>query len=335
VIQQQARRLVELGYEVIIAGPSSEREFAFPGCERVVLESSRQAAVHAFEADVSLVIAHTPPFFELPVLLGRHIPLLAYDYGEPAAEFFPEPTRSYLLNVGIQKRLAAPLTTAIATISQAVKDETLNPDARVVGLANSHLPAWSEAMRGRRDEARRRLGWEGRFVVLTVCRFHENERAYKGLDKVAAVLREFPYLHPGRAGDVIFALAGAGSPEDVGSVAELGFSVHPNVPDEVLTDLYAAADGYMSFSRWEGYNLGISQALAMGLPVAASDIPAHREFPVFTSNSTLLVCDWLAREVERGTDRDRRAIVVDWATHTDRFVALVESVLARRPSLVA
>lgn len=330
VIQQQAAKLVALGHEVIIAGPEAEREFAFPGCERVILDSVKEAAAQAYERDVSLVVAHTPPFFEMPLVLGPHIPVLAYDYGEPAAEFFPDPVHSYLRNVEIQKRLAAPLTTAIATISQAVKDETLNPGAIVLGLANSHLPAWSEAMRSRREAVRRRLGWDDGFVVLTVCRFSENERAYKGLDKVAAVLREFAYLHPERARRVVFALAGAGAEEDVAAVRQLGFTVFPNVPDEELTDLYAAADAYVSFSRWEGYNLGIAQALAMGLPVAASDIPAHREFGVFTSNSTLLVCDWLAREVAGRGARERRADLRDWDESTARFAEVVASLLRDR-----
>ena len=59
-------------------------------------------------------------------MIGGHIPVLAYDYGEPPAEFFPDPTRAFLVEVGQQKRRAAALTTTLATISQAVKDETLN-----------------------------------------------------------------------------------------------------------------------------------------------------------------------------------------------------------------
>ena len=70
-----------------------------------------------------------------------------------------------------------------------------------------------------------------------------------------------------------------------------------NVSDETLADLYRSADAYMGFSKWEGYNLGISQALAMGLPTLGSDIPAHREFPIATTNSTLSACAWLAGEV--------------------------------------
>ena len=59
----------------------------------------------------------------------------------------------------------------------------------------------------------------------------------------------------------------------------------PNVTDAELVNLYAAADIYMNHSLWEGYNLGIGQALAIGTSGYRFDIPAHREFGVFTSNN--------------------------------------------------
>ena len=331
VIQQHARALTEAGYDVILGGPVGENEFDFPGCERVELGSVKEAAVYAVSGGVSLIICHTPPFFALPILVGGNIPVLAYDYGEPPAEVFEDPVRSYLLDVGYQKREAAALTTTIATISKAVKDETLNRDAIVLGLANSHLPAWSEAFRPQREQLRREHGWSGGFVVLTVCRFHENERAYKGLDKIAAILREFPYLYPEQTRPLIWVLAGAGTPEDVEQVEQLGFTVFANVSDEVLADLYRAADAYMAFSKWEGYNLGISQALAMGLPVLASDIPAHREFPIATTNSSLAACAWLAGEVQRGSadGAGRSSIVYDWKQSTDAFLKVVGDMLDR------
>jgi len=330
VIQQQVRRLRQLGYEVIIGGPQGDNEIAFPGCTRIVVSSAREAAVYAFEHDVALIVSHTPPFFEIPCSIGAHIPVLSYDYGEPPAELFPDPTRTYLFDVARQKRAAAPLTTLVATISQAVKDETLNNSAVVLGLANSHLPAWSDSFLRCRAEIRKRLGWDTHFVVLTVCRFSENERSYKGLDKIAEIAGEFPYQHGQLDREPVWALAGRGDASDVQQVRELGFTVFPNVPDDKMVDLYLAADAYMGFSRWEGYNLGISQALAMGLPVAASDIPAHREFPVFTSNSTLAVCNWLAREIDAcsAAKPGRRPVIYSWEDSTRRFSDVVERLLA-------
>ena len=322
-------KLVELGYDVVIGGPKRENELAFPGCERVYLQAPREAATFAWETDVTLIVAHTPPYFEIPVFIGGHIPVLSYDYGEPPAELFPEPVKSYLLDVTKQKRSSAALTTLNATISRAVKDETLNDDAVVLGLANSHLRSWSSALLPQRGSARVRHGWENAFVVLNVCRFSANERQYKGLDKVARIAREFPFIHPNLAKNVIWALAGAGSPDDVREVEALGFTVFPNLPDSDLADLYLAADAYMSFSRWEGYNLGIGQSLAMGLPTLASDIPAHREFPIVTTDSTLVACDWLAAEVTRGTAKtgNREPVIFTWEESTAKFAQTISQLL--------
>ena len=103
----------------------------------------------------------------------------------------------------------------------------------------------------------------------------------------------------------------------------------PNVSDERLIELYQAADAYMGFSRWEGYNLGIGQALAMGLPTIASDIPAHREFPIATSDSILAVCDWLARQIELRTaaTADRRTTVYEWEESVTRFTDFAAKLL--------
>jgi glycosyltransferase involved in cell wall biosynthesis len=95
--------------------------------------------------------------------------------------------------------------------------------------------------------------------------------------------------------------------------------------------LYKAADAYTSFSKWEGYNLGISQALAMGLPTLGSDIPAHREFGIMTTNSTLAACEWLANEVGLRTAATpaRHATVYEWERSTTAFAKVVEDMLQR------
>jgi glycosyltransferase involved in cell wall biosynthesis len=144
------------------------------------------------------------------------------------------------------------------------------------------------------------------------------------------ILREFPYLYPDQSKPLIWVLAGAGTPDDVAQAEQLGFTVFPNVSDAMLADLYKAADAYMGFSKWEGYNLGIAQALAMGLPVLGSDIPAHREFGISTTNSILVACAWLAAEVERraaAAPELRVATVYDWDRSAAAFVAVVEEML--------
>ena len=104
---------------------------------------------------------------------------------------------------------------------------------------------------------------------------------------------------------------------DVAEMRDAGFEVFDNVSDAELIDLYAAADIYANFSRWEGYNLGIGQALALGLPTIASDIPAHRAFPIFTSNEVLTIVEKLAEFVQETINSrfsgERRPILSRWS----------------------
>lgn len=332
VMQQHARRLLKKGYAVFIGGPAADQELTFPGCERVHLHSSEEAAVFAFTHDIALIVSHTPPFFEIPLFIGGHIPVLAHDHGEPSAHFFQGPTREYLIRVGNQKKRSAALTTRINVISRSVKEETLYQDASIVPNANSHMIAWSETLRPERERFREEHGWQEKVVVLTVCRFHEGERAYKGIDKISEIIREFPYLFPQQSQFLHWILAGAGNADDVSVAEALGFTVYPNVSDATLADIYKGADAYVSFSKWEGYNLGIAQAMAMGLPILASDIPPHREFGVKTTDSILVACNWLAAEVDRHRSLKpipRTAIIYDWEVSADAFVDVVEEMLHR------
>ena len=90
-----------------------------------------------------------------------------------------------------------------------------------------------------------------------------------------------------------------------------------------MIDLYCAADAYINFSKWEGYNLGIAQALAMGLPTMASDIPAHRAFNIFTSNIMTDSARWVIERLNRNEPRKPR--IWSWDQHTAKLISAIES----------
>ena len=98
-----------------------------------------------------------------------------------------------------------------------------------------------------------------------------------------------------------------------------------------MTDLYVASDLYMNMSEWEGYNLGIGQALAMGLDVVASDIDAHREFGVETTSSVIEACASLARRFAAWSEgpATRRPVSESWDAALATMVDLIEGDVAR------
>lgn len=324
VIDIQARYLASLGHRVILGGPRSGNDFAYEGCERIELHNDIDAAKYAFECGADVVMMHTPPFFGTARWLGDEQMKVAYDYGEPPPDLFPDAIgrRSVLAD----KQFSMALADVRFGISEAVRDESTVPDMGVIPLGNAHLATWSEAHLADREATRLRHGWSGKLVVLNVCRFHRAERHYKGVDAYSALSEVMRQLAPEVAERVVFVLCGKADPSDVEEMEASGLVVRANVTDTELIELYAATDAYVNLSRWEGYNLGIGQALAMGLPVLASDIPAHRAFGILTTDDVAEQVGFIEQQVlvlSSSRPNDRHPRVWDWAAPLAQLARLV------------
>lgn len=326
VVQLQAVYLAEAGFEVFIGGPGADDEMPYTGCSRVVLKTPNDAANFAVENEIDCVVAHTPPFFSVVRFLGPSIPVIFYDYGEPPAEFFPDSRAR--IEVNIEKKFSASFATRLLAISEAIRVSANEPRMTVVPLGNSHLSQWDESLIARRSRVRDARGWEGKTVVLNVCRFFQTERFYKGVGQYADLAARIRMRDPDSG--LIFVLCGRASKRDVAEVKAFGIEVYASVPDEELVDLYCAADIYANFSKWEGYNLGIGQALAMGLPVLASDIPAHRAFPIFTSGDTDEITRKLIEMHERIDEvrSTRRPVLTEWEPSHAQFAGILKACIA-------
>ena len=328
VVALQAEALVRHGYEVIIAGPRTANDFPYPGCERVEVHDPQSAATLAASSSVDLIIAHTPPFFGVARWTGAHPPVLAYDYGEPPPEWFPDAAgRQSIL---AEKDQALIMATSVFAISDAVAAESRTPVHGVIPLGNSHLGQWNDVASIRRQRMRMERGWNEQFVILNVCRFHSGERLYKGVDTYADLRDALQTVDPELSKRTIFVLCGKGSPEDVVAMTKRGLIVAANVSDEEMADLYCAADAYANFSKWEGYNLGIGQALAMGLPTLASDIPAHRAFGIEVINQVTIAAEWLIQTAAQGDNRTPR--IWNWEVPLSKLIVEINSICENRPS---
>ena len=118
------------------------------------------------------------------------------------------------------------------------------------------------ARRERRHAARKRLGVEGRRVLLLVG----NDARNKGVDVAVRALSSLP-------GDVVLAVAGR-----VDEALVRSWAREENVDDRVLLlphtpevlDYYAAADVFVAPSREDSFHLPAMEALACGLPAVVS-----------------------------------------------------------------
>jgi GT2 family glycosyltransferase len=322
VVDLQARHLASLGHKVFVGGPLGAREFAYENCQRVYLNEPKEAAIFATQYNMDCVVMHTPPFYSAARWLGSSVKTIAYDYGEPDPDFFPDAHERR--NQLFEKALCLEMADEIHAISEAVKNEAPHERVGVIPLGNSHLATWNNDLIERRANVRAARQWDDKIVILNVCRFHEGERYYKGVDEYCALRGRLQEDRTEDTAPIVFCLAGKGSEDDVEDMQARGLSVFANVSDEELIDLYCAADIYVNFSKWEGYNLGIGQALAMGLPVLASDIPAHRAFKVFTTNDLGVAVEKL-REIAKQPAAERTAILSPWAQPLHQFSEILSS----------
>ena len=178
VLKMQAEQLAKDGFDVIVAGPRARNEFEYEGCRRIDVETPQMAAISAVLENVDAIVVHTPPFFSLTRYLGDR-PLVYYiDHGEPDPDFFVD--RAAREDVNIEKRFCAALAHRVFAISETILNQSLQPGVVVLRNANSHMPAWSDKWRERREKICDEIGWQNKFVVLNCCRFTEHERRYKG-----------------------------------------------------------------------------------------------------------------------------------------------------------
>lgn len=94
--------------------------------------------------------------------------------------------------------------------------------------------------------------------------------------------------------------------------------------DAVLRRWFATASVFVTMSRHEAFGLAVAEALASGVPVVASDIPAHREFVAAAGDRlTLIPPDAHSRDlayaIARGMRFPRQSVpLTTWAEVADR-----------------
>jgi glycosyltransferase involved in cell wall biosynthesis len=171
------------------------------------------------------------------------------------------------------------LTARLHAITHAVKDSAVRglrvrPD-RVVVVHRSREPGrLGQPGATRRLRARRALGLGNARIVLNVGR----QAPQKGQVHLIDAFAEMASTHP----DAVLLVAGAPGPSTralEARIRERGMSDRIRLLGhrEDVADLLASADVFAFPSLYEGLGGAVLEAMALGTPVVASDLPAVRE----------------------------------------------------------
>lgn len=284
----------------------------------------------AAKLGASAVVAHGSPFFEvLPSLSGK-VRTIAYEYGDPTPEMFGDDADERRRIADAKKINVYPKVDVVAAISEFIRHDIEWPQAQVVRLGVEHVPDLGpKPLVPPLDSA-------APLRVGTLMRLGVGESRYKGSDHLLQVKDLV-----GKAQCPIqFEVMGRGDPGDADRFETAGFRVHLNASEDERIEFLRGVDVFVSPSQWEGTNLPLVEAAALGTPSLAFDTGSHPEFtPLLFRSVTQLADQILAYEIDRvGLLRDhgelcyryvRRAMA--WDDAALQLGALIRDVDARPP----
>lgn len=284
-------------------------------------------------------VVFTFPFFSLIPKLSQHKPCIAFDFGISPSDGMP--LRLRLNFAAIRRALYRrhlPHATQVLTISDFLMRSfpaKLRARTQVIHLGADHIDCVGDE---ERERARNALGLDCDAVLgLYVGRLNPNAQPYKGTAELCAMTEalraRFPHFR------MLF--VGFGSKADALWLEAHGHLHRLNAPPEEMAELLAAADLYLTATRWEGFDLPVVEAQNAGLPVVCYRVGAHPEV-VADKESGFLVenrAEFEARAGELTADkviRQRMGIAARafalshfrWSTAHESFVTCVRQALS-------
>jgi glycosyltransferase involved in cell wall biosynthesis len=200
----------------------------------------------------------------------------AWEHGDPTPSFF-EGDAADRANVQRHKiQHVYPVLRGVVAISEFIRHDIQAPGAIVIPNGCDHAPdLGSKNLQDLPADpaAPLRLG--------TLMRLGSGEARYKGNALFVELCRRLKALGVAVEPHVM----GRGLPSDAAPFEEQGIRVHLNAPDAEKWTYLRGLDVFMSCSQWEGFNLPLVEAEAVGTIGMAFDTGAHPEVTPFVVSS--------------------------------------------------
>ena len=285
------------------------------------------------ELKPQIVAIHTTPFFEQLEDLKKRFPeikWIVWEHGDPSPDLFPLEAQKRLAEKVQKQQHCYPHADAIVTISKFIARDigygAEKPEKVLIYNGCDHAPDFGAKTVGD-------LSGSGRPLRIgTLARLGKGEAFYKGTPyfvQLVERLRE-------RGIPVVGSFMGRGSEDDAAHLKAQGFETHLNAPDEAKWDFLRGLDVFVSCSQWEGFNLPLVEAQAVGTVSLAFEKGAHSEVsPLAFANLELMVeqiCEYSRRRdlLLLHSQMAYRFVRTEflWDRTAERFESLVKSLLA-------
>lgn len=274
VAEELAKRMSQFGWDLYVGTIRVDGNFSATPTF-LINPDAQEILKFCREWNIEVVLAQTTPYFEvLPHLVG-HIPVIVYEHGDPTPAFFAGDgaERERIRQYKIQN--VYPVANKVLTISHFLVQDIEWPDAEVVFNGCNHVPDFGlKSGQGTITNSRP-------LRVGTLMRLGAGEAQYKG----NALFRELVAKLRKNNNDIEFCVMGRGTESDGDEWREIGVTPILNAPDEAKVEYLRGLDIFISPSMWEGFNLPIVEAQALGTVGIGFDAGAHPETALHLASS--------------------------------------------------
>lgn len=265
--EQMARRLQMSGVDVVIG--CQRKDDTFSDLDVVLVQPDPTEILRlADRISPCVIIAGTSPYFEvLPQLTGRY-ECWAWEAGDPTPELFPEEREKRLEIIRFKQKCVYPRVDRVVAISEFIRSDIGWPDSTLIYCGCNHV-----IDNGEKDKRFFSQRLSKPLRIGTLMRLGPGESQYKG----NAHFMELSDRLMARQLSMEINIAGRGTADDAERFTQMGITPHLNLSDEEKFEYLRGLDVFVSMSKWEGFNLPVIEAQALGTLSLCFDIGAHPE----------------------------------------------------------
>jgi glycosyltransferase involved in cell wall biosynthesis len=271
VVDQLSRRLVDRGHRVTV-GCEVFDAAPYPYTVKYLKAHAKTILNYLVAGEETVVVAHTSPYFEVLPELQPFVPCWAWEHGDPTPSLFATDHKQRESRKNWKRDHVYPNVEGVVAISEFVRRDIEWPAAKVIYNGCDHVPNRGKKNVQEVTEPTLRIG--------TLVRFGAGENSYKGTDlflELCGKLRDTIPLE--------VTVMGRGTREDAALLDGSGIKIVLNATEVDKLSFLRNLDIFVSCSRWEGFNLPLVEAQALGTIALALDRGAHKEVTPFVSDS--------------------------------------------------